>query len=229
MPELPEVETVRRTLLLQILNKKITGVNVYYENILQDTNTNTFKTVLINQTIKDISRYGKYLIFILDDYTIISHLRMEGKFFIKGINDPLEKHEHIEFILDNNISFRYHDTRKFGKMILLNSNTFEEAIKHKSIAKLGKEANDESFTKEDLYEKLKNKKNPMKTSLLDQEILAGLGNIYVDEVCFISKLHPKTPTNMITLDDCENILDASKKTLKKAIEAGGTTIRTFPT
>lgn len=227
MPELPEVETVRRTLLLQILNKKITGVNVYYENILQDTNTNTFKTVLINQTIKDISRYGKYLIFILDDYTIISHLRMEGKFFIKGINDPLEKHEHIEFILDNNISFRYHDTRKFGKMILLNSNTFEEAIKHKSIAKLGKEANDESFTKEELYEKLKNKKNPIKTSLLDQEILAGLGNIYVDEVCFISKLHPKTPTNMITLDDCENILDASKKTLKKAIEAGGTTIRSY--
>ena len=227
MPELPEVETVRRTLLLQILNKKITGVNVYYENILQDTNTNTFKTVLINQTVKDISRYGKYLIFILDDYTIISHLRMEGKFFIKGINDPLEKHEHIEFILDNNISFRYHDTRKFGKMILLNSNTFEDAIKHKSIAKLGKEANDESFTKEELYQKLKNKKNPIKTSLLDQEILAGLGNIYVDEVCFISKLHPKTPTNMITLDDCENILDASKKTLKKAIEAGGTTIRSY--
>lgn len=227
MPELPEVETVRRTLLLQILNKKITGVNIYYENILQDTNPNVFKTVLINQTIKDISRYGKYLIFILDDYTIISHLRMEGKFFIKDVNDPLEKHEHIEFILDDNISFRYHDTRKFGKMILLKSNTFEEAIKHKSIAKLGKEANDESFTKEELYEKLKNKKNPIKTSLLDQEVLAGLGNIYVDEVCFLSKLHPKTPSNMITLEDSKNILEASIITLKKAIDAGGTTIRSY--
>ena len=86
MPELPEVETVRRTLLLQILNKKITGVNVYYENILQDTEPSVFKTVLINQTIKDISRYGKYLIFILDDYTIISHLRMEGKGYYRSGN-----------------------------------------------------------------------------------------------------------------------------------------------
>ena len=227
MPELPEVETVRRTLLLQILNKKITGVNIYYKNILQDTDPNVFKTVLINQTIKDISRYGKYLIFILDDYTIISHLRMEGKFFIKDIDSPLEKHEHIEFILDDNISFRYHDTRKFGKMILLKSNTFEEAFKHKSISKLGKEAIDESFTKEELYEKLKNKKNPIKTALLDQEVLAGLGNIYVDEVCFLSKLHPKTPSNMITLDDCQNILDSSIVTLEKAINAGGTTIRSY--
>ena len=87
MPELPEVETVRRTLLLQIINKKITSVNVYYENILQDTNLDTFKTVLINQTFKDILRYGKYLIFILDDYSIISHLRMEGKFFLKNKNE----------------------------------------------------------------------------------------------------------------------------------------------
>ena len=146
MPELPEVETVRRTLLLQIINKKITSVNVYYENILQDTNLDTFKTVLINQTFKDILRYGKYLIFILDDYSIISHLRMEGKFFLKNKNEKLDKHEHIEFVLDDNISFRYHDTRKFGKMILLNTTSFEEIKKYKSINKLGKEANDESFT-----------------------------------------------------------------------------------
>lgn len=227
MPELPEVETVRRTLLLQIINKKITSVNVYYENILQDTNLDTFKTVLINQTFKDILRYGKYLIFILDDYSIISHLRMEGKFFLKNKNEKLDKHEHIEFVLDDNISFRYHDTRKFGKMILLNTTSFEEIKKYKSINKLGKEANDESFTPIELFEKLKNKKNPIKSSLLDQEILAGLGNIYVDEVCFISKLHPKTPSNLITLEDCKNILEASRITLKKAINAGGTTIRSY--
>ena len=85
-------------------------------------------------------------------------------------------------------------------MILLNTTSFEEIKKYKSINKLGKEANDESFTPIELFEKLKNKKNPIKSSLLDQEILAGLGNIYVDEVCFISKLHPKTPSNLITLE-----------------------------
>lgn len=227
MPELPEVETVRQTLKRQILNKKINKVEVYYEKMLENTNVLEFKTLLVGQTFKDILRYGKYLFFILDDYIIISHLRMEGKFFLKGINDIISNHEHIIFTLDDNISFRYHDTRRFGKMILLKTSNYKDALNYPAIKKLGKEANDETFTKEELYALLKNKKMPIKTALLNQEIIAGLGNIYVDEVCFLSKLHPKTSASCLSINDAQNILDASKVTLAKAIKAGGTTIRSY--
>lgn len=227
MPELPEVETVRRTLQTQILGKTITRVEVYYKNILENTKLDDFKQNLIGQTFRDINRYGKYLIFILDDYSIISHLRMEGKFFLKNLDDELSKHEHIVFTLDDKISFRYHDTRKFGKMVLLSTTDMKEIMKYPALSKLGKEANDESFTKEELYEKLKKKNTPIKSSLLDQEIICGLGNIYVDEVCFMSKLNPKMPSNKVTLDDASNILESSRRVLAKAIKAGGTTIRSY--
>ena len=227
MPELPEVETVRRTLLHQILNKTITAVDVYYEKMLENVSKTDFSSLLIGQTFTNILRYGKYLLFILNDYTIISHLRMEGKFFLKDQNEELSKHEHIVFTLDDTISFRYHDTRKFGKMALLKTTSFNEIMKYPALKKLGKEANDPTLTKEELYEKLKNKTTPIKGALLDQEIICGLGNIYVDEVCFMAKLHPKTLSNKITLEDAQNIIDASKIVLKKAIEAGGTTIRSY--
>ncbi len=227
MPELPEVETVRRTLEGQILGKKITDVEVYYQNMLENIKKDEFIKKLKMQTFRKIDRYGKYLIFILDDYTLLSHLRMEGKYFLKELDAPLEKHEHIVFQLDNSISFRYHDTRKFGKMALLETTKKEEIMKYQSLIHLGKEANDENYHPEELYEKLKKKHMPIKTALLDQEVICGLGNIYVDEVCFMSKLNPKTSCTEITIDDATNILNSSKIVLAKAIKAGGTTIRSY--
>ena len=103
MPELPEVETVRRTLQTQILNKKITNVFIRYSNIIENVSEDKFINCLKGQTIRDIERYGKYLIFILDNYSLISHLRMEGKYFLKNINDEYSVHEHIIFILDDKI------------------------------------------------------------------------------------------------------------------------------
>lgn len=227
MPELPEVETVRRTLLTQILNKKITNVEIRYDNILENVSCEVFMKSLINQTIRDIDRYGKYLIFILDDYSIISHLRMEGKFFLKDQNTPYSKHEHIIFTLDDNISFRYHDTRKFGKMILLSTTNIRQIMKYPTLKKLAKEANDPTFLAEDLYNSLKTKSIPIKSALLDQTIICGLGNIYADEVCFMAKLDPKMSSKKINTEDAKNILEASKVVLKKAIEKGGTTIRSY--
>lgn len=227
MPELPEVETVRQTLKKQIINKTITKVDVYYDKILESTNKEEFKTLLIGQKFKDILRYGKYLFFVLDDYIIISHLRMEGKFYLKKINDFISIHEHIVFTLDNDISFRYHDTRKFGKMVLLKTNDFNQALQYPSIKKLGKEANDPTFTKEELYNLIKRKNLHIKQALLNQEIICGIGNIYADEICFLTNLHPLTYTKDLTIDDCEKILNASKIVLEKAIACGGTTIRSY--
>ena len=118
MPELPEVETVRNYLKENILNKKIINIDILYPKMIEN-DINEFKKKLINNFFIDIQRKGKYLIFALDKYYLISHLRMEGKFNIKPINEEISKHEHVIFYFEN-FTLRYNDTRKFGRMKLTN-------------------------------------------------------------------------------------------------------------
>ena len=227
MPELPEVETVKEILKKQIIGKVIKSIDVKYEGILENVKKEDFSLQLTGEEIKDILRYGKYLFIIFNNYSIVSHLRMEGKYFIKNENDPYEKHEHIIFNFTDSTSLRYHDTRKFGKMALLKTTSYDEIMKYHSLAKLGLEANSKELDENYLYNKLKNKKLPIKTALLNQEVIAGLGNIYVDEVCHLCHLHPTTLASSLSIEDCKNIVDASFKTLQKAISEGGTTIRSY--
>ena len=219
MPELAEVQTVRETLKKQILHKRIKDIKVLYDRIIEN-DLDYFKKNLINKEFIDIKRKGKYLIFETNDYYMISHLRMEGKFFIKPVNEPIEKHEHIIFIFDD-FSMRYHDTRKFGRMKLIKKDELTEYFKN-----VGPDAN-ECQDSDYLYNKLINKKIPIKTLLLDQSIIAGLGNIYVDEVLYEAKINPFSLGNSLSKEDAKNILDASKKILDKAIECKGTTIRSY--
>lgn len=222
MPEIAEVETVRRTLKKKILNKRIKEVNVYYDRIIQ-TDLNEFKTKLINQSFIDIKRRGKWLIFITEKYGLLSHLRMEGKFYIKKKEDPLNKHEHVEFVFDDNVVLRYHDTRKFGRMILCNR---KDILNIKEIKKQGLEPGDKLLNVEYLKEKL-NKKVPIKTLLLDQTIISGLGNIYANEVLFAAKINPfKLGCNLSNIE-LENIIKSSDKIIKEAIKMGGTTIKSY--
>ena len=227
MPELPEVETVRRTLETKIIDEEIIDVDIFYLPVVENVDSDLFKKSLINEKIKEIKRYGKYLIFILEHCSIISHLRMEGKFFLKNKEEERNIHEHVIFTFKSGITLRYHDTRKFGKMALVNTTNFDEIMQYKSLTKLGPEANSEELTVDYLYNKLINKKDPIKTALLNQEILAGIGNIYADEVCFLSRLHPLLPCNKLTIEDVENIVKYSKYVLSGAIKAGGTTIRSY--
>ncbi len=226
MPELPEVETVRRTLETKIIDKTIKNVDVYYDKMLEDIDKDTFVKKLVGEKITALFRYGKYLVFICEHISLVSHLRMEGKFFIKEEQDALEKHEHIVFNFDDGMSLRYHDTRKFGIMAIIDSVSIDDIMKYKGIKKLGEEAN-VSTNYGLLYEKIKNKNLPIKTLLLDQENLAGLGNIYVDEVCFKSHLHPLTKGREITLEQTKIILENARSILANAIECGGTTIRSY--
>lgn len=226
MPELPEVETVRRTLEHQIINEEIKDIKVYYDKIIENVSKDEFVTKLIGEAITKINRYGKYLIFILNNVSIIAHLRMEGKFFLKDVNEPVEKHEHIIFEFKSNRTLRYHDTRKFGKMALINSTDMSVIMNYPSLKKLGPEAN-QNVSEEYLYNALVKRHEPIKTALLNQEIIAGLGNIYVDEVCFLSKIHPHTSCTFITKNDVATIIKNAKTILDKAILAGGTTIRSY--
>ena len=115
MPEIAEVETVRNTLKARILNKKIQNVEVFYEPMIE-SNIKDFKKDLLNTSFIDIKRKGKWLIFETENRYLLSHLRMEGKFFIKDASLPKEKHEHVIITFTDNTTLRYHDTRKFGRM-----------------------------------------------------------------------------------------------------------------
>ena len=223
MPELPEVETVRKTLEKKLVGRKIIDVDILYPNIIEN-DEKTFCQNIKNQTIKAMKRRGKWLIFELDDYFLLSHLRMEGKYFFKTANDEIKKHEHVIFKLDNNQELRYNDTRKFGRMVLVKK---DEIQKEKKIKELGLEPFDKNLTKEYLKDRMKNIKLPIKTALLDQSIIAGIGNIYANEILFASKINPLIPANSCTLKQYEAIINNTKTILNKAIENGGTTIKSY--
>ncbi|MDR3214937.1 MAG: DNA-formamidopyrimidine glycosylase [Bacilli bacterium] len=221
MPELPEVETVVQTLRRMIINKKIIKVEVFWNNIIDKITVKDFKDMIKNQKINEITRYGKVLIFELDNYYLLSHLRMEGKYFYdnKYIKD---KHSHVIFYFDDNTFLRYYDTRKFGKISLSKK---DELFNHPFLNKMGQEPFD--ITKENLYQKIHHKNIAIKTTLLDQHIIAGLGNIYVDEVLFLAKIHPETKSSLISIEQCQLIIDNAIDVLNKAIALGGTTIRSY--
>ena len=224
MPELPEVETVKETLKLKLIGKKIKDVKIYYDGIIAYPEIKEFSKQIKNLPIKDINRRGKWLMFDLDKYYLLSHLRMEGKYFFKTKGDKLDNHEHVVFSLDSNEELRYRDTRKFGKMYLIKK---EDINNVGPIKDLGLEPWDTNLTKEYLKDKYKTKKLPIKTVLLDQIIIVGIGNIYADEILFLSKLNPLIKCCDLKDDDLENIIKYTKEVLEKAIKLGGTTIRTY--
>lgn len=222
MPEIAEVETVRRTLKQRILNKRIQKIDVLYKNIISSKSLDI--NLLINESFKDIKRVGKWLVFETENYALLSHLRMEGKYFLKAKNDPIEKHEHIIFTFEDETDLRYHDTRKFGRMILCLKN---EAYNLEEIKKQGFEPLDKNLTKEYLYEKIKDSNIAIKTLLLDQTIISGLGNIYVNEVLFEAKINPLRKGKELNLAEAQNIIDAANKIIPRAIQLGGTTIKSY--
>lgn len=224
MPELPEVETVKETLKKKVLNKKIKDVDIYWDSIIAYPNITTFKKNIKNQTINDITRLGKWLIFHLDDYILLSHLRMEGKYFLRDSTEEKKKHEHVFFHFTDNTDLRYHDTRKFGKMHLVKKCDFNDYI---VVKELGLEPWDKNLNNKYLKEKYKKKTLPIKTVILDQSIITGIGNIYADEILFLSHINPLKKANLLKTKDLDLIIDNTRITLEKAISEGGTTIRSY--
>lgn len=224
MPEKPEVITVSNSLRPRLVGKKITGCNVYWDNIIAYPTTDEFKKEVIGQKILDVTTRGKFIKVLLDRDVLLIHLRMEGKFFFRKVSDPIVKHEHVEFILDEDTSFRYHDVRKFGKMYLISKAMVDKV---KPLSELGVEFDDSNLTKEYLYEKIHNKKLPIKTVLLDQSIITGIGNIYDDEILFRSGISPYRKSCDISLEECDEIIKNTRLVLSEAIKKGGTTIKSF--
>lgn len=223
MPEIAEVETVRNTLKKRILNKPIKSVNVRYPKMIE-SNLEEFKKVLVGRSFLDIKRRGKWLIFDLGDYYLLSHLRMEGKYFIKNHEEELNKHEHVIITFTDDTDLRYHDTRKFGRMNLIKKEDLEVA---EEIAKQGLEPGDKNLTAKYLVDKFKKKRLPIKTVLLDQTIISGLGNIYANEVLFAAGIDPLKKACDVSLEEASRIVTESNRIIKAAIKMGGTTIKSY--
>ncbi len=222
MPELPEVETVINNLKPKIINHKINKINIYYLKLLKNSSLTNFVDFLINETVVDIKRKGKYIIICLtNNKYFVVHLRMEGKLFFEPFNSQVVLPQLLaEFELDNGL-LRYYDTRKFG--------TFEIGYNlcELSLNKLAMDANSDQFNDQYLYESIHNKKICIKNALLDQTIVAGIGNIYVNEILFCSKIDPEKSCCNLNIYDCANIVKYSKEILNKSIENYGTTIHSF--
>ena len=221
MPELPEVQTVLDTLKSQIKDREIIDIKILYKPIVE-CNDRTFKKKLVGQHFRDFKRRGKYLLFEMDDITLVSHLRMEGKYFILDESFPLSKHDHVIFYLDNGKQLRYNDVRKFGRMELI-----EKEDDYVDFKQLGPEPFSKDFNLKYCKEYLKNKRLPIKQVLLDQSFVAGIGNIYANEILFEIKVNPTIQANKLTDQNINDLIKATRKILQKAIKAGGTTIRSY--
>lgn len=223
MPEIAEVETVRNTLKKRILHKKIKKVEVYYEPMIE-SDIDAFKKNLVGESFIDIKRRGKWLIFETEHYYLLSHLRMEGKYFIKDKQEIKDKHEHVIFTFIDDTTLRYADTRKFGRMNLILKTEIDNT---ECIKKQGLEPGDKKLTADYLLKKFAKKQLPIKTVLLDQTIISGLGNIYANEVLFAAGINPLTKACNLTKEDCERIVKSAEEIIKEAINMGGTTIRSY--
>ncbi|BCE07893.1 DNA-formamidopyrimidine glycosylase [Bacillus paralicheniformis] len=225
MPELPEVETVRRTLAGLVRGKTIDAVDVRWTKIIKrPEEPEEFARLLAGQTIQSIGRRGKFLLFHLDDCVMVSHLRMEGKYGLHQNDEPLDKHVHVIFRFTDGSELRYRDVRKFGTMHLFKPG---EELTELPLRQLGPEPFSEEFTAGYLRERLKKTNRSVKTALLDQRTVVGLGNIYVDEALFRAGIHPETTANKLTNKQTVLLHEEIVQTLKEAVEAGGSTVRSY--
>lgn len=225
MPELPEVETVIRYLKTVCLNKKIKNVNVRLIKLIHDMDAIEFQNKFLNRSFINIIRRGKYLVFILDNNTVmVSHLRMEGKYIYE---DKLElnKHDHVIFNFEDKSVLKYNDSRQFGTFHFYDN--IDIAFEHKSLKKLGVEPFSKELNVESLYKTFSKTTVPIKTSLLNQSIIAGIGNIYANEILYKVGLDPCTKTNSLSKKEVKKIIDTTNEILADSIEHNGTTIHSF--
>ncbi|WEV45578.1 DNA-formamidopyrimidine glycosylase [Streptococcaceae bacterium ESL0687] len=223
MPELPEVENVRRGLERLVKGKKITSVEVAYPRMVL-TGAEEFEQALLGQVVESVGRRGKYLILKLSNDVVISHLRMEGKYNLYQGEVPSNKHYHVFIGFDDGSTLVYQDVRKFGTMELMK----EQALDGYFISKkIGPEPTQTDFDLADFYQSLHKSKKIIKPYLLDQTLVAGLGNIYVDEVLWLAKIFPGDPANLIPYEKIAVLRDAIIDVLEDSIASGGSSIRTY--
>src|SRR5699024_7042689 len=208
-----------------VLGKEIKDIDVLWPKIIkQPDDIEQFRHLLIRQTFQRIDRKGKFLLFYMDDVVMVSHLRMEGKYRVVEKEIPVDKHTHVIFHLTNEQDLRYNDVRKFGTMHVF---PIGEELIGKPLKQLGPDPFEENYSFDYVYEKLQRTSRNIKAALLDQTIIAGLGNIYVDETLFLAQVHTEKRANTLSKQAAKRIYQFTQKVLSEAVEQGGTTIRSY--
>ncbi|MBG9732841.1 DNA-formamidopyrimidine glycosylase [Paenibacillus alvei] len=225
MPELPEVETVKQTLNTLVAGKRIERVTVTLPRIIQrPLEIEQFCDALQGHTIERVERRGKFLRILLDGLVLVSHLRMEGRYGVYKADEPVEKHTHVIFHFDDGTELRYKDVRQFGTMHLFVAG---EEWELPPLHKLGVEPLSAEFTVERFAEAMRRRRSFIKPVLLNQHIVVGIGNIYVDEALFRAGIHPNRAADELTDEEYALLHRSIIDTLQEAVEAGGSSIKSY--
>lgn len=220
MPELPEVETSRLGILPYLKNHIIQQLDIRQQKLrwVIDDDIHLAK----GQRILDVKRRAKYILIQLENGWIVIHLGMSGSLRILSEHKPADKHDHVDLILNNGTILRYTDPRRFGAWLWTPFLEWLPQLQH-----LGPEPLSDDFNAKYLYKLAQHKKVPIKTIIMDNHIVVGVGNIYASESLFMAKILPTRLTNTITLREIKLLVQAIKTVLTKSIEQGGTTLRDF--
>ena len=217
MPELPEVETVARDLREHLVGRTVTGATVHWQRTIARPATGEFEQQVIGRRIRSVSRRAKFVVIELDHGYLLIHLMMSGRLYLVPAGEPPHDHLRVVLDLDNGQEMRFQDTRKFGRFYLV-----EDPLE--VTAGLGPEPLDEDFSVDDFRRQLARRKGRLKSLLLNQRFLAGLGNIYADEALFAAQLHPLRRADSLTGAEQERLYEAIRAVLRGAVQGRGTTL-----
>jgi len=222
MPELPEVETTRRGITPYILDQPIAAVKIRNRKLRWPVPASLNKS-LTGQCITRTDRRGKYLLLYTPRGCLIVHLGMTGSFLIIRDDTPPRKHDHLDVVFENTVRLRFHDPRRFGSIHY----TTKDPEQHKLLRDMGPEPLSDAFNGNYLYRQARKRKQAVKTFIMDNHIVPGVGNIYASESLFQSGIHPGRAAGRISQKRYDDLVLQVKKVLLQAIEKGGTTLRDF--
>ena len=225
MPEMPEVEIIRRYLDTQVAGKTIMNLDIRLPRMIKWPNVEGFRALVTGRTIKAMNRRGKYLLMELDnDSKVVFHLRMTGRLVYEPTGETSDHHARVIFHLQDGASLVYGDTRTLGTIHGLKP---QESGMLKGLAEMGPEPLSAEFTAEYLYKTANQRKVAIKSFLLNQKYIGGIGNIYADEALFLAGIHPLRPANSLTQAECSSLWESVNKVIAAGIADGGTTFRDY--
>ena len=225
MPELPEVETMRRGLQRSLVGKTITRIRVRETRLRHPVNAAKLRKWALHQSFQAFERRAKYLLCQMEnDAHLIVHLGMSGRLLWCGRDTPVEKHDHLQLFLDDDSELRFRDPRRFGMFDAVAPGRVE---RYKHFQHLGVEPLSRDFSADYFFSLSQKLSRPIKNFLMDGTRVVGVGNIYASEALFRAGIHPQKPSGKLKLDDWKNLVDSIRDVLKLAIANGGTTLNDF--
>jgi formamidopyrimidine-DNA glycosylase len=227
LPELPEVETVAADLRPELVGRTIVACDLRFPAIVRYPDPALFATLVVGRRIEALTRRGKYILHHLDgpqESVLVVHLGMTGQWRCVEMATPEPDHLHAVFGLDDRRLLRYRDPRRFGRLLL---GSAQELVAARALPRLGPEPIDPSFTAADLYRRLHARRAPVKALLLDQAVVAGVGNIYADEACFRARVRPDRAANTLSRRSVARLREALDSSLRQAIANRGSTVATY--